>query len=144
VAGFLHELRGYRPSSYDEIRPILMRTALGAHDGELASLLVEEGAALSPLRERVGLTCRALLAEAREDYEAALAGFAAAAADWNDFGFAHEQAQALLGQGRCLVALGRAPEAARPLTGAREIFVRLGARPAVAETDEWLMRAASS
>ena len=67
VAGFLHELREYRPSSYDEVRPILMRTALGAHDWELASLLVEEGAALSPLRERVGLTCRALLAEARED-----------------------------------------------------------------------------
>jgi tetratricopeptide (TPR) repeat protein len=135
VAGLLHELRDYRPSGYDEVRPVLMRTALGAHDWELASLLVEEGAALSPLRERVGLTCRALLEEAREEHEAAVAGFAAAAADWNDFGFPHEEAQALLGQGRCLVALGRAQEAAAPLAMARDIFARLGARPALADVD---------
>ena len=140
VAGFLHELRNYRPSSYDEVRPVLMRTALGAHDWELASLLVEEGAALSPLREHVGLTCRALLAEAREEYETAVAGFAAVAADWNDFGFAHEEAQALLGQGRCLAALGRGQEAEFAMRRAREIFMRLGAKPALAETDEWLAR----
>jgi len=45
-----------------------------------------------------------------------------------------------LGQGRCLVALGRAPEAAAPLVAAREIFSRLGAKPALAETDEWLQK----
>ena len=50
----------------------------------------------------------------------------------------YEEAQALLGQGRCLVALGKAPEAAAPLAAAREIFARLGAKPALAETDEWL------
>jgi hypothetical protein len=39
-------------------------------------------------------------------------------------------------QGRCLVALGRAPEATAPLAAAREIFWWLGAKPARAETDE--------
>ena len=52
----------------------------------------------------------------------------------------YEEAQALLGQGRCLVALERAPEAAAPLAAAREIFARLGAVPALAETEEWLGR----
>ena len=43
---------------------------------------------------------------------AAAAGFADAAARWHDFAAPYEEAHALLGQGRCLVALGRAPEAA--------------------------------
>ena len=46
-----------------------------------------------------------------------------------------EEAQALLGQGRCLVALGKTPEAAAPLAAAREIFARLGAKPALAEAE---------
>jgi hypothetical protein len=50
----------------------------------------------------------------------------------------YEEAQALLGQGRCLVALGRAPEAAPVLEGARRIFARLKARPALTETDALL------
>ena len=54
------------------------------------------------------------------------------------FGVPYEEGHALLGQGRCLVALGRAPEAAAPLAAAREIFARLGAKPALAETDAWL------
>jgi hypothetical protein len=39
------------------------------------------------------------------------------------------------------LALGRAPEAAAPLASAREIFARLGARPALEETEEWLAKA---
>ena len=50
----------------------------------------------------------------------------------------YEEAQALLGQGRCLMALGRAPQAAPVLAAAREIFARLGARPALKETDALL------
>jgi len=69
-----------------------------------------------------------------------VAGFADAAAGWPGFEMPYEEAQALLGQGRCLVALGRAPEAAAPLAAAREIFARLGAKPALAETGEWLAR----
>ena len=76
-----------------------------------------------------------LVGERRGEYEAAAADFADAAAGWHDFGMPYEEAHALLGQGRCLVALGRAPEAAAPLAAAREIFARLGARPALEETD---------
>jgi len=50
----------------------------------------------------------------------------------------YEEAQARLGQGRCLVALGRAPEAAPVLETAREIFARLGARPALEEAEALL------
>ena len=77
----------------------------------------------------------ALLDEAHGEPEAAAAGFAAAAARWHDFGVPYEEGHALLGQGRCLVALCRAPEAAAPLAAAREIFARLGARPALGDTD---------
>ena len=52
----------------------------------------------------------------------------------------YEEAQALLGKTRCPAALDRAPEAAARLAAAREIFARLGAVPALAETEEWLSR----
>ena len=58
-----------------------------------------------------------------------------AAAGWRDFCVPYEEGHALLGQGRCLVALGRAPEAAGPLAAAREIFARRGAKPALGDTD---------
>jgi hypothetical protein len=51
------------------------------------------------------------------------------------------RAQALLGQGRCLVAIGRPAEASVPLQQARDVFTELGAKPAVAETDALLERA---
>ena len=48
-----------------------------------------------------------------------------------------EEAFALLGQGRCLAALGK-PEAEKPLFEARKLFSALGAEPALAETDALL------
>ena len=72
------------------------------------------------------------------EHKAAAPGFADAAARWRGFGVPYEEAQALLGQGRCLVALGRAPEATAPLAAAHEIFARLGAKPALAETVQLL------
>ena len=59
-----------------------------------------------PLHRRVVATVSGLLAEARGEHEAASAGFAAAATGWHEFGMVYEEGQALLGQGRCLVALG--------------------------------------
>ncbi len=44
-----------------------------------------------------------------------------------------------LGEGRCLVALDRTREAAAVLDRARSIFVRLKAKPALAETDDLLV-----
>ena len=85
-----------------------------------------------------------IIDEARGEHEAAATGFAAAAARWHEFGVPYEEAQALLGQGRCLVALGRASAAITPLSGAREIFARLGAKPAMEETDELMQQVPSA
>jgi hypothetical protein len=63
-----------------------------------------------------------------------------AAVRWKRFGVVPEQAFALLGEGRCLVALDRPTEAAAPLRRAREIFGSLGATPALAETNALLQR----
>jgi hypothetical protein len=60
---------------------------------------------------------------------------------WSDLVIPYEEAQALLGKRRCFAALDRAPEAVAPLAAAREIFARLGAGPALAETDDWLEKA---
>ena len=127
---------GFNPDArYAELLTDGMRVAIACGAPEMASRLVEGIDPIVPLYEHILATADALLAEARGEHESAAADFADAAADWHDFGVPYEEAQALLGQGRCLVALGRAPEAAAPLAAAREIFARLGAKPALAETE---------
>ena len=118
--------------------PEAVRTALAADEGELAVRLGEDHASPLPIGEHVRATVAALLAETRGEPEEAATGFAVAAERWHDFGVPYEEGHALLGQGRCLVALGRAPEAAPVLGQAREIFARLGAKPALAEVDRLL------
>ena len=75
------------------------------------------------------------------DLQAAADAYADAADRWERFGVVPEQAYALLGQGRCLLGLSRPTEASPVLHHAREIFERLRAAPALAETDELLERA---
>ncbi len=60
---------------------------------------------------------------------------------WKRFEVPWEQAQALLGQGRCLLALGQLDEAREPLRTAREIFTSLGARPARTDANRLLAQA---
>jgi hypothetical protein len=132
----------------EELFPEALRLALACDDAPLAAQMVatvESFAAREslPLHRHVLTTVGALLAESRGEHEAALAGLATAAAGWCEFGMPYEEAQALLGQGRCLVALGRGAEAAAPLAAAREIFARLGAKPAIAETGELMERIAA-
>ncbi len=112
-----------------------VRVALGAGDPALAARLIEVTTGEGPMHERGLASARAALLEHRGDVDEAAEAHAAAASLWCEFGDPYEEGRALLGQGRCLVALGRAPEAAAPLAAAREIFARLGARPALAETD---------
>jgi hypothetical protein len=45
----------------------------------------------------------------------------------------------VLGQGRCLTALGQ-PEAEPPLREARDLFASMGYKPALAETEALLTR----
>jgi len=126
-----------------EAVPEAVRTAVGGGDDGLAARIAQQvdsllAASRLPLEQYVMASIDGVVRERRADHKAAVAGFAAAAAGWRDFSVPYEEGHALLGAGRCLVALGRASEAAAPLAAAREIFARLGARPALEETDRWL------
>jgi hypothetical protein len=117
----------------EEEIPELMRWALKYEEPAIAEQLLAGVQPCMPLMEHVLATGRALLAEWEGERLSAAVGFEDAAVRWRDFGVPYEEAQALLGQGRCLVALGRAQEAATPLVAARDIFTRLGAKPALTE-----------
>jgi len=82
-------------------------------------------------------TGRALLAEAARRHADASRLYEDAAERWRAFGSVPERGYALLGQGRCLAALGK-PEAQEPLRQARELFATMGYKPALAETEALL------
>ena len=116
----------------------LARTAVTLGRPDLAVGLMARIDLATPFHQNLRCTVAAMVGEADGELNEAAAGFADAAARWHGFSMPYEEAQALLGQGRCLTALGRAPEAAAPLAAAREVFIHLGAKPALAETDALL------
>jgi tetratricopeptide (TPR) repeat protein len=84
-------------------------------------------------RNRYGLlSARAALAEADGALEEAARCYGEAAAGWADYGHQLERARALLGAGRCLLALGR-PEGRRSLTDAQPVLTALNAVPLLDE-----------
>jgi tetratricopeptide (TPR) repeat protein len=87
------------------------------------------------------LAAGACLAEARGELDEARKGYEQAVAGWSAYGNPFETAMAQLGTGRCLVALGRAADAAGPLREARRTFGSLGARPFLSEADSLLEQA---
>jgi hypothetical protein len=93
------------------------------------------------LDQHAAVTTRALLAEQHGGHAEAVALFTDAAGGWERFEVPWEQAQALLGQGRCLLTLGRPAEAREPLCAARDIFTSLGATPALADAGRLLAEA---
>jgi tetratricopeptide (TPR) repeat protein len=122
---------------YASLLPDLVRTALALDEPELASGLVHGAEPRTPLDEHAITACRAQLAEAAGEQAEAATLHAEAADRWRGFGNMPERAYALLGQGRCLTALGK-PEAAAPLRKARELFASMGYKPALAETEALL------
>jgi hypothetical protein len=116
------------------MHPHAIRAAVHVGASRLAGYLVGVVGAVRPVNDLVIAAGRALLAENMGELDGGVDKFVAAGRGWRDFGVPYEEAQALLGQGRCLLALGRAPEAAAPLAAAGEIFARLGAMPALEET----------
>jgi class 3 adenylate cyclase/tetratricopeptide (TPR) repeat protein len=121
--------------------PAMVRTALAAGDPELAKRLTDGLDPGYPLEEHALRAAHAQLAEHAGDHPEAAALYADAAARWQQFGNVPEQAHALLGQGRCLIALDEPasePASEMPLTHARELFESMGYKPALAETEALL------
>jgi tetratricopeptide (TPR) repeat protein len=125
-------------SDYASNLPDVVRTALAAGDPDLATRLAEGLEPIYPLHQHTLASTHALLAERRGEHAAAAEAFADAARRWESFEMPWERAQARLGQGRCLLALGRPSEATGPLREAREIFASLGTKPSIAETNALL------
>jgi tetratricopeptide (TPR) repeat protein len=120
----------------------MLRTALAVGDREVAQRLADGIEPRYPLREHALCTARAQLAEHAGDHDSAAALYGEAARRWEQFGNVCERAYALLGQGRCLVALGD-PSAEQSLRQAAELFTSMGYKPALAETEKLLARAAA-
>jgi tetratricopeptide (TPR) repeat protein len=118
----------------------MTRTALAAGDLDLAARLGNTLEPIFPYHEHALCGARAILAEARGDRAEGAKLYAEAAERWERFGVVPERAFALLGQGRCMVALA-VQEAPAVLREAREIFGALKAKPALAEIDALLERA---
>ena len=141
----LHELAhvpGVRGNPfYVWLVPELVRCTLALSDLELAERLVSNVEPHTPLSEHVLTASRAQLAEAAGDHAQAAELYAEAAERWRAFGNVPERAYALLGQGRSLLALDR-PAAEVPLAEARERFASMGYKPALADTETLLGRAA--
>ena len=135
---------GRSTPQYASVLTDAVRTALGLGDLKLARRLPEGVPSKPLLWEAALLTAQALIAEHEARHTEARDGFAAAAQRWQRLEVPWERAQALLGQGRCLIAPGRSTEAVEQLRSARGIFNLLGATPALAETDTLLERASAS
>jgi len=115
----------------------MLRTTLAAGDPDLAARLAGGLERRYPLREHALCAARAQLAEHAGDHAQAASLYAEAAARWQEFGNVPERAHALLGQGRCLFALGD-PAAEQPLREAAKLFSSMRYRPALAETNALL------
>ena len=121
--------------------PDLVRVAIAAGDADLGGRLASGLKPAYQLDQHVAVTTRALLAEQNGEHAEAAALFADAAGRWARFEVPWEQAQVLLGQGRCLLALGSPAEAREPLRAARDIFSLLGASPVLADVSRLLAEA---
>jgi class 3 adenylate cyclase/tetratricopeptide (TPR) repeat protein len=128
-------------SMYAAYLPALVRTAVGLNQHDTAQSLAMDYRPHTPYAQHALITTTAALAEASGDHDAAADGYADAAGRWERFGVIPEHAYALQGHGRCLINLGQPHEAAPVLHQARALFDRLGAIPALAETDALLEQA---
>jgi tetratricopeptide (TPR) repeat protein len=122
---------------YASVLPSLIRSALALGDHNLATSLTEGVPPLTPLHQHALTSSQAQLAEATGNHTEAASLYTNAAHRWQQFGNVPERAYALLGQGRCLHALGD-PGADQPLGEAGELLESMSYRPALAETEALL------
>jgi class 3 adenylate cyclase/tetratricopeptide (TPR) repeat protein len=143
----LHELAEEpdigRALGFAELLPTLQRTLLRLDQPALADRLTSTLVPTYPYLQHTLVITAAQHAEATGDHRQALTGYTDAAHRWHDFTMLVEEAFALLGQGRCLIALNRPDEAAPVLQQARDMFAQMGAQPALTETETLLTTATS-
>lgn len=115
-----------------------IRLAIELGHVELAEVLLERSGTLTVRQQHAQVSGRALLAEAAGHQKEALGLFEESMRRWTEFGNVPERGHALLGQGRCLLRLGKT-EADSVLQEAARIYGVLGARPFL-ESAELLLR----
>ena len=99
------------PSEYREaFLPDVVRVVLGSGALERAAALLPGARGSTRRQACCVLSSRALVSEAQGDLGRALTLFDDAAERWEQYGFLHERALAVLGSARCLDALGRMEE----------------------------------
>jgi hypothetical protein len=128
---------------YPRYLPGMVRTALAVRDSALAARLAEGVARRYPVDDHALCAARAQIAEHEADHAAAARLYEDAASRWREFDNVAERAYALLGQGRSLVALGRAG-AAEPLREACELFASMDYAPTFAEARALLDQTAAA
>ena len=121
--------------------PVVARICAATGATATARAFIPSDGDLFFARGRLCVTAaRAVLAEADGEIEEARDLYAAAGSGWAAFGCPAERANALLGEGRCLVILGRGGEAASIAREAHQIAAALEARPLVAEAEHMIER----
>ena len=113
--------------------PEAIRLAVGLGEPRLAQDLTGGLPATRPYDAATLVALEALLGEQSGNVGDAAARFAEAEDRWAGLGVPYERAQATLGKGRCLAALGKTPDARTALGSAHEVLLTLGAQPALAE-----------
>jgi tetratricopeptide (TPR) repeat protein len=127
-----------------EFLPDAARVLAAAGRGDRLASLVAGEPHTPNVRTRTALaTARAVAAEAAGDLQGAAERYGACAAAWLAYGSIPERAHALLGEGRCRLALGQAG-GAELLREARGVFLDLGAAPSVGAVDDLLGDAAAA
>ncbi len=123
--------------------PSLARTALALDEPELLARLAVNVPDTFPVQQHALATVKAIQAEQAGAHAQAALLYDDAAERWERFTAVLEQAHALLGQGRCLTALGD-PGADQQLRRARALFDPMDARPRIKECDTLLAQVAGS
>ena len=129
----------YRPNYLPDVVAI----ALAAGAADVAAAFLEAEYRSTGRMAHSVIAAQAVVADESGKLDEALALYEDAAARWHEHGFVLGRAEALLGAGRCLVALDRPGEATTALQAARELFQQLGANPGVERMDDLLGRATS-
>jgi class 3 adenylate cyclase/tetratricopeptide (TPR) repeat protein len=126
------------PINYADHLPAMVRTALTIGQRPLAERLLTGVGSRWPYETHSLLAATAALAEATGDFTTAATAYADTATRWEHLGVIPEGGFALLGHGRCLIALGNHADARPVLSRARSVFARIGATPALAQIDTLL------